>query len=77
MLKTKLAVLLATGLMASCVDAQNTVEANIKKALEPRLGGAKIEAVKETPYAGLYEVRVAGDRYRFPARPSRDADAAE
>ena len=61
MLKTKLAVLMATGLMASCVDAQNTVEANIKKALEPRLGGAKIEAVKETPYAGLYEVRVAGD----------------
>ena len=37
MLKTKLAVLLATGLMASCVDAQNTVEANIKKALEPQL----------------------------------------
>ena len=61
MVKMKLAVLLATALLASCVDAQNTVEANIKKALEPRLGGAKIETVKETPYAGLYEVRVAGD----------------
>jgi thiol:disulfide interchange protein DsbC len=60
MLKTKLAVLLATGLLASCVEAQNT-EATIKKALEPRLGGAKIEAIRETPYGGLYEVRVAGD----------------
>ena len=60
MLKTKVAVLLATGLLASCVGAQNT-EATIKKALEPRLGGAKIESVRETPYGGLYEVRVAGD----------------
>ncbi len=60
MLKTKLAVLLATGMLASCVEAQNT-EANIKKALEPRLGGAKIESVRETPYGGLFEVRVAGD----------------
>jgi thiol:disulfide interchange protein DsbC len=61
MLKRKLAVLLATGLIASCVGAETTVEANIKKAIEPRLGGAKVEAVRETPYAGLYEVRVAGD----------------
>lgn len=61
MFKLKLAVLLATGLLASCVDAQNNVEATIKKALEPRLGGATIESVKETPYGGLYEVRVAGD----------------
>jgi thiol:disulfide interchange protein DsbC len=61
MLKSKLAVLLATGLIASCVGAQTTVEATIKKAVEPRLGGAKIESVHETPYAGLYEVRVAGD----------------
>ncbi|GAB3389565.1 DsbC family protein [Massilia agri] len=60
MLKTKVAVLLATGLLASCVEAQNT-EATIKKALEPKLGGAKIESVRETPYGGLYEVRVAGD----------------
>jgi thiol:disulfide interchange protein DsbC len=61
MVKSKLAVLLATGLIASCVGAETPVEANIKKALEPRLGGAKIESVKETPYGGLYEVRVAGD----------------
>ena len=61
MIKMKLAVLLATALLASCVEAQNTVEAGIKKALEPHLGGATIESVKETPYGGLYEVRVAGD----------------
>ena len=61
MLKTKLALLLATGLIASCVGAQNSVEATIKKNIEPRLGGAKIESIKETPYSGLYELRVAGD----------------
>ncbi|MCA1248791.1 DsbC family protein [Massilia sp. MS-15] len=61
MLKTKVAVLLATGLLASCVEAQNTTEATIRKALEPRLSGAKIESIRETPYSGLYEVRVAGD----------------
>jgi thiol:disulfide interchange protein DsbC len=61
MLKRKLAVLLATGLIASCVGAETTVEANIKKAVEPHLGGAKIDSVRETPYAGLYELRVAGD----------------
>lgn len=61
MLKRKLAVLMATGLIASCVGAENTTEASIRKAVEPRLGGAKIESVKETPYAGLYELRVNGD----------------
>jgi len=59
--KTKFAVLLATGLITSCVGAQNAVEATIKKNIEPRLGGAKIESIKETPYGGLYELRVAGD----------------
>jgi thiol:disulfide interchange protein DsbC len=61
MFKTKLALLLATGLIASCVGAQNSVEATIKKNVEPRLGGARIESIKETPYSGLYELRVAGD----------------
>jgi thiol:disulfide interchange protein DsbC len=61
MLKTKLALLVATGLITSCVGAQNSVEATIKKNIEPRLGGAKIESIKETPYSGLYELRVAGD----------------
>jgi thiol:disulfide interchange protein DsbC len=59
--KTKFAVLLATGLITSCVGAQNSVEATIRKNVEPRLGGAKIESIKETPYGGLYELRVAGD----------------
>ncbi|MGZ5198216.1 MAG: DsbC family protein [Telluria sp.] len=61
MLKRKLAVLMATCLIASCVGAENTTEATIKKAIEPRLGGARIESIKETPYSGLYEVRVGGD----------------
>jgi thiol:disulfide interchange protein DsbC len=61
MSKTKFAVLLATGLITSCVGAENTVEAYFKKSIEPRLNGAKIEAIRETPYAGLYELKVAGD----------------
>ena len=60
-MKTKIAALLALGMMAGCVDAQNTVEANIRKNIEPRLGGAKIESISETPYSGLYELRVGGD----------------
>src|SRR5665647_2156194 len=60
--KTKIAVLLATALAAACAGAQSPVEENIKKVVEPRLGpGVKIDSVKETPYAGLYEVRAAGD----------------
>ena len=61
MLKTKIAVLAATGLMASCVGAENTVEANIRKNIEPRLGGAKIDTITATPYSGLYELRIGGD----------------
>jgi thiol:disulfide interchange protein DsbC len=57
----KFALLLATGLVTSCVGAENSVESTIRKAVEPRLRGAKIESIKETPYAGLYELRVAGD----------------
>src|ERR1700712_3635874 len=68
--KTKFAVLLATGLITSCVGAQNSVEATIKKNIEPRLGGAKIESIKETPYGGLYELRLlqapAPDRAEGP-----------
>ncbi len=64
MVKSKIALLLAAALTAGCVGAQTPaqVEANIKKAIEPRIGpGVKIESIKETPYAGLYEVRAAGD----------------
>lgn len=61
MVKSKVALLVMAGLMASCVNAETPVEANLKKALEPRLGeGAKIESIKET-VAGLYEVRAGGD----------------
>jgi hypothetical protein len=35
-----------------------TTENIIKRTLEGRLGGVKIEAVTKTPYLGLYEVRV-------------------
>jgi thiol:disulfide interchange protein DsbC len=62
--KSKIALLLAAALAAGCVGAQSPaqVEATIKKAIEPRIGpGVKIDSIKETPYAGLYEVRAAGD----------------
>jgi thiol:disulfide interchange protein DsbC len=62
--KSKIALLLAAALAAGCVGAQAPaqVEATIKKAIEPRIGpGVKIDSIKETPYAGLYEVRAAGD----------------
>ncbi len=62
MFKSKFALLVMAGLIASCVGAETPVEANIKKVIEPRLGeGVKIDSVKETPYAGLYEIRAAGD----------------
>ena len=59
---SKIALLLLTGLMAACVGAETPVEANIRKLIEPRLGeGVKIESIRETPYAGLYENRANGD----------------
>ena len=35
-----------------------TTEAIIKRTLEGRLGGVKVDAVAKTPYLGLYEVRM-------------------
>jgi thiol:disulfide interchange protein DsbC len=62
MVKSKLALLVMMGLIVSCSAAEPSVEATIKKMLEPRLGdGAKIESVTATPYGGLYEVRAGGD----------------
>lgn len=62
MRKSKIVLVLSSALMMSCVGAETPVEANIKKLIEPRLGeGAKVESVKETPYAGLYEIRTNGD----------------
>src|SRR5512134_409039 len=37
-------------------------EAQIRKALEPKLSGAKIEGVQPAPVSGLWEVRVRTDR---------------
>jgi thiol:disulfide interchange protein DsbC len=62
MQKCKIALLLLSGLMVSCVNAETAVEAKIKKLIEPRLGqGAKVESVTKTAYSGLYEVRTNGD----------------
>jgi thiol:disulfide interchange protein DsbC len=38
--------------------AKPSVEAIIKRTMEGRLGGVKVDAVAKTPYLGLYEVRV-------------------
>ena len=38
-----------------------TTETIIKRTLEGRLGGAKVDAVTKTPYLGLYEVRLDGE----------------
>jgi thiol:disulfide interchange protein DsbC len=40
------------------VDAAAANEAAIRKALEPKLGGAKIEGVQPGPVGGLWEVRL-------------------
>ncbi|HEU4922459.1 MAG TPA: disulfide isomerase DsbC N-terminal domain-containing protein, partial [Burkholderiales bacterium] len=37
-------------------------EAQIRKALEPKLAGAKIEGVQPAPVSGLWEVRVRTNR---------------
>lgn len=64
MRKSKLVLLSLSALMAACVGAETPspgVEDTIKKMVEPRLDGAKIDAVRPTPYGGLYELRVGGD----------------
>ncbi len=38
-----------------------TTETIIKRMVESRLGGVKVEAVAKTPYLGLYEVRLDGE----------------
>jgi thiol:disulfide interchange protein DsbC len=63
MRKSKSVLLLLSALMASCVSAETppSTEA-IKKLIEPRLGtNVKVDSVKETPYSGLYEVRIGSD----------------
>jgi thiol:disulfide interchange protein DsbC len=65
MKKSMTAVLLsaaATVAFAATGAADGPTEANIKKLIEQRLGAnAHVESVKETPYSGLYELRVDGE----------------
>jgi thiol:disulfide interchange protein DsbC len=44
-----------------CAAAQSN-ETQIRRALEPKLGGAKIEGVQPAPVSGLWEVRVRTER---------------
>src|SRR5450830_1115705 len=63
MRKSKLFLFSLSLLMPSCVGGQNppSVEA-IKKLIEPRLGvNVKVDSITETPYSGLYEVRIGND----------------
>jgi thiol:disulfide interchange protein DsbC len=48
------ALFVAFAVWASCAHAD---EAAIRKSLEPKMGGVKIEAIQPTPIAGLYEVQ--------------------
>jgi thiol:disulfide interchange protein DsbC len=50
--------LLLAGLLAFATAFAN--EAQIRKNLEPKLGGGKIEGVQPAPVAGLWEVRFRG-----------------
>ena len=62
MVKSKFTLLLLTGLVVGCVQAQPPVEETLKKVIEPRLGnGIKVDSIKKTPYAELYEVRAGGE----------------
>lgn len=63
MRKTKIALLSLSVLMASCVEAQTSPSTEaIKKLIEPRLGtNVKVDSVTETPYSGLYEIRIGND----------------
>ena len=47
-------------LVLFAAGAAQANEAAIRKALAPKLGGAKIEGVQPAPMAGLWEVRVRG-----------------
>jgi thiol:disulfide interchange protein DsbC len=62
MLKRILLLVLLSSVLTSVQAAEPagklTNEAIIKRTLEGRLGGVRIQAVAKTPYLGLYEVRV-------------------
>lgn len=56
-----LALLASVSAMAQAAEpvaGKLTTEAIIKRTIEGRLGGVKVDAVSKTPYLGLYELRV-------------------
>jgi thiol:disulfide interchange protein DsbC len=58
--KTALVALMSMAAVAA--NAETAQEAAVKKLIEPRLGeNVKVDSVKKTPYAGLFEVRTNGD----------------
>ncbi|MFH1044164.1 MAG: DsbC family protein [Pseudomonadota bacterium] len=65
MLKRILVLVLLAPVLALAQAAEPagklTNETIIKRTLEGRLGGAKVDAVTKTPYLGLYEVRLDGE----------------
>jgi thiol:disulfide interchange protein DsbC len=55
-------LVLVVGALLSLTAMADTVEANIKKLLQPRIGeGGAIESVIKTPYGGLYEVKIGNE----------------
>lgn len=60
LIKTALVALMSMAAIAA--NAETAQEAAVKKLIEPRLGeNVKVDSVKKTPYAGLFEVRTNGD----------------
>lgn len=48
--------------LSNMAYAETNQEAQIKKLIEPRMGvNIKVDAVRKTPYAGLFEVQTNGD----------------
>ena len=52
---------LFTLVLLLCATPASANEAQIRKVLEPKLGGAKIEGVQPGPIPGLFEVRFRGE----------------
>ncbi len=59
-LKFPLALILACAAGWACAETEQ--EAQIHKAIEPRMGkNVKVDEVRKTPYGGLFEIRTNGD----------------
>jgi thiol:disulfide interchange protein DsbC len=65
MLKRLVILALLTPILALAQAAEPagklSAESIIKRTLETKMGGIKVEAVTKTPYLGLYEVRLDGE----------------